>query len=64
MYDAIMTAADASDAVGSQGKIFHHVWQAAAALRSRGKLVALGKHIQYPVVAIRGDGHTIKAALL
>jgi len=54
-YDPIMTEADASDVVGGQGNIFHSVWQAAAALRSSGKLLALGKHIQCPVVAIHGD---------
>lgn len=55
MYDPIMTEADASDVVGGQGTLFHRVWQAAAALRSNGALLALAQHIQCPVVAIQGD---------
>jgi pimeloyl-ACP methyl ester carboxylesterase len=55
MYDPIMTEADEADPVSSQGNIFQSVWEAAAELRSRGKLLALGKHIQCPVVALHGD---------
>jgi pimeloyl-ACP methyl ester carboxylesterase len=55
MYDPITTAADASDVVGGQGAMFYRVWQAAAALRSNGELLALAKRIQCPVVAIHGD---------
>jgi pimeloyl-ACP methyl ester carboxylesterase len=55
MYDPIMTEVDASNTVDGQDTIFHRVWQAAAALCSRGKLLALGQHIQCPVIAIHGD---------
>ena len=35
--------------------IYHNVWKQASELRSSGKLLALGKKIRCPVVAIHGD---------
>jgi len=44
-----------SEVIGWQYDIYKGVWEDAAELRSSGKLVALGKQIQCPVVAIHGD---------
>lgn len=54
-YDPIMDESDAFDSVGAQGDVFQPVWQEAAELRRSGKLLALGKHIGCPVVAIHGN---------
>ena len=51
-YDPIMHK---SEAIDYQAEIFHNVWKDAAALRSSGKLLKLGKYIKCPVVAIHGD---------
>jgi pimeloyl-ACP methyl ester carboxylesterase len=54
-YDPIEEAAHDFDIVDYRVDIFLKVWPEAAALRSSGKLVKLGKKIQCPVVAIHGD---------
>lgn len=54
-YDPIMDESDAFDLVGTQGDVFQPVWQEAVELRRSGQLLALGKHIRCPVVAIHGD---------
>jgi pimeloyl-ACP methyl ester carboxylesterase len=54
-YDPITDESDAFDSVGTQGDVFQPVWKEAAELRRSGQLLALGKHIKCPVVAIHGD---------
>jgi pimeloyl-ACP methyl ester carboxylesterase len=54
-YDPIKDEPDASDSVGSQGDIFQCVGKEAEELRRSGQLLALGKHIRCPVVAIHGN---------
>ena len=54
-YDLIPDASKERDLIDVQGDIFHKVWSEAEELRSSGKLLALGKTIQCPVVAIQGD---------
>ena len=54
-YDSIMNE---SEVVDYQVGIFQGVWKDAAELRRSGKLLALGKHITCPVVAIHGDYDT------
>lgn len=44
-----------NDVIACQFNIYESVWPEAAELRSSGKLLALGKQIQCPVVAIHGD---------
>lgn len=44
-----------SDVIEYQYDIFENVWKEAEELRRSGKLVALGKKIRCPVVAIHGD---------
>ncbi len=44
-----------SEVIGYRYDIYEGVWKDATELRSSGKLVALGKQIQCPVVAIHGD---------
>ena len=44
-----------SEIIECQYGIYRSVWEDAQELRSSGKLVALGRHIQCPVVAIHGD---------
>jgi pimeloyl-ACP methyl ester carboxylesterase len=54
-YDPIETGAETAAMIKPQGEIFHRVWTTAAEWRSNGTLLALGKHIQCPVVALHGD---------
>lgn len=54
-YDPISQASHDVDAVDYRLDIFQRVWPEAAALRSSGKLLDLGKQILCPVVAIHGD---------
>jgi pimeloyl-ACP methyl ester carboxylesterase len=54
-YDPIMDESDALDSVGAQGDVFQPVWQEAAELRRSGKLLAIGKQIRCPAVAIHGN---------
>jgi len=54
-YDPIPDTSDESDSVGTQGDLFQWVWGEAAELRRSGELLALGKQIVCPVVAIHGD---------
>lgn len=54
-YEAIPHEAEESDLIQKRWDIFQSVWQTAAQLRKSGKLLALGKHIQCPVIAIHGD---------
>jgi pimeloyl-ACP methyl ester carboxylesterase len=54
-YDPIETGADTASMLTPQGEIFHKVWATAAEWRRNGTLLALGKHIQCPVVAVHGD---------
>lgn len=51
--EAICSAVPACDA--SSGEIFQGVWKDAALMRRRGELLALGKKIRCPVVAIHGS---------
>jgi pimeloyl-ACP methyl ester carboxylesterase len=44
-----------NEVIECQFDIFENVWKEAENLRSSGKLVALGRQIQCPVVAIHGD---------
>jgi len=54
-YDPIETGAETAAMINPQGEIFHRVWATAAEWRSNGTLLALGTHIQCPVVAVHGD---------
>ena len=54
-YDPIGTGADTAAMITPQGEIFHRVWTTAAEWRRNGTLLALGTHIQCPVVAVHGD---------
>jgi pimeloyl-ACP methyl ester carboxylesterase len=54
-YDRVVDASGASDVAGVRSDVYQGVWPDAAALRRSGKLLALGKCIQCPVVAIHGD---------
>ncbi|MGC9522852.1 MAG: alpha/beta fold hydrolase [Anaerolineae bacterium] len=47
--------ADEADAIGPRGDVFQGVWATAAELRRSGALLALGRRIACPVVAIHGD---------
>jgi pimeloyl-ACP methyl ester carboxylesterase len=44
-----------SESIGLQGDIYQKVWAEAAQLRRSGRLLALGRQIQCPVLAIHGD---------
>jgi pimeloyl-ACP methyl ester carboxylesterase len=44
-----------SEVIAVQHSVFQGVWEQAAALRSSGRLLELGKRIRCPVVAIHGD---------
>jgi pimeloyl-ACP methyl ester carboxylesterase len=54
-YDPISDEADAADHVGLRGDLFQSVWEQAAEMRRSGRLLALGRQLQCPVVAIHGD---------
>jgi pimeloyl-ACP methyl ester carboxylesterase len=61
-FGELMTVADSYDlqddtdaTVACRAKIFRGVWPQASQLRSSGKLLATGKNIRCPVVAIHGD---------
>jgi pimeloyl-ACP methyl ester carboxylesterase len=61
-FGALFSKADAYDPIkykpdvfDYQVDIFQSVWKDAAELRRSGKLLALGKHIKCPVIAIHGD---------
>src|SRR5271165_569270 len=54
-YDPIPAVSDTEDMVGIQGETFQRVWDDAAKLRRSGELLAFGKSIQCPVVALHGD---------
>lgn len=55
-YDALPSAASDHDGMVSvQDDIHQRVWADAQALRRSGALIALGKHIECPVIAIHGD---------
>jgi pimeloyl-ACP methyl ester carboxylesterase len=54
-YDPIVTVAEAAETITPSGEVFHKVWPTAAAWRRNGTLLALGTHIQCPVVAVHGD---------
>jgi pimeloyl-ACP methyl ester carboxylesterase len=61
-FGELMTIADSFDllddydtTVTLRGNIFQRVWPQASQLRSNGKLLAVGKDIHCPVVAIHGD---------
>jgi pimeloyl-ACP methyl ester carboxylesterase len=51
-YDPIV---DKSEPIDCQIEIFQSVWKEALELRRSGKLLELGKQIEWPVVAIHGD---------
>lgn len=54
-FDPIPDESRKSDLIDVKGDIFHKVWKEAAELRRKGKLLALGKDIKCPVIAIQGD---------
>ncbi len=61
-FGALFSKADAydpieheSDIIDFQPEVFQSVWREAANLRRSGKLLALGKQIRCPVLAIHGD---------
>ena len=54
-YDPIVTVAEAVETITPAGEVFHNVWPTAAEWRRNGTLLALGTHIQCPVVAVHGD---------
>lgn len=51
-YDPII---DESEVIDFDVDMFQNVWKEASELRRSGKLLELGKHIKFPVVAIHGD---------
>jgi pimeloyl-ACP methyl ester carboxylesterase len=51
-FDPIM---DRSDPIDHNAAIYQRVWREAAEVRNSGRLLALGKHIECPVVALHGD---------
>ena len=53
--DALDPIPDTEEPVECRADIFEAVWKQAAELRRSGKLLALGKRIECPVVAIHGD---------
>lgn len=54
-YDPLVTGDEAAEATSPSGAVFQGVWPTAAAWRRDGTLLALGAHIQCPVVAFHGD---------
>ena len=54
-YAPVSAAPESGAPVGPRGDIYRQVWEAAAALRSSGKLLALAAQVRCPVVAIHGD---------
>lgn len=54
-YDPIPAASQKPDRIDLQGNIFQAVWNDAARMRRSGQLLALGKCIECPVIAIHGD---------
>ena len=54
-YDPLPDAAEEAERAAAQGDIFQGVWTAAAEMRKSGELLAFGKRIRCPVVAIHGD---------
>jgi pimeloyl-ACP methyl ester carboxylesterase len=61
-FGALMSAADSynplpgdGEEISVQADINQRVWSAAAAMRTSGELLRLGKQIRCPVVAIHGD---------
>ncbi|MFH1143781.1 MAG: alpha/beta hydrolase [Candidatus Eisenbacteria bacterium] len=53
-YDPLPLPPD-PDPIEVRGELFRTVWEEAAAMRSSGELLALGRHIRCPVTAIHGD---------
>jgi pimeloyl-ACP methyl ester carboxylesterase len=53
--DSFKPLPDNAEQIPVQWEIHQRVWSAAAAMRSRGELLRLGKQIRCPVVAIHGD---------
>jgi len=54
-YDPIASRVETAERIGPRADIFSGVWREAAQLRRSGGLLALGKEIKCPVVAIHGD---------
>lgn len=54
-YDPVLRASHECESVDYRVDIFLRVWPEATALRSSGKLLAIGRKIGCPVVAIHGD---------
>ncbi len=54
-YDPTLDAPEEADRVELQGDVFQGVWNDAAEMRRNGGLLALGKRIECPVIAIHGD---------
>ena len=54
-YNPITYESDESTALDFRADIFHSVWPDGAILRSSGKLLEFGRHIECPVIAIHGD---------
>ncbi len=53
--DAYAPVAQHVEPVGLRGDIYRQVWEAAAALRRSGELLALAGQLRCPVIAIHGD---------
>jgi pimeloyl-ACP methyl ester carboxylesterase len=54
-YDPIPDVREDGDRIDLQGNIFQEVWNDAAEMRRSGDLLAPGKRIECPVIAIHGD---------
>ncbi|MDH4318541.1 MAG: alpha/beta hydrolase [Desulfobulbaceae bacterium] len=54
-YELIPLEAEESNLIEKRWDIFQSIWETAAQLRKSGELLALGKHIQCPVIAVHGD---------
>jgi pimeloyl-ACP methyl ester carboxylesterase len=55
VYDPVESRTAEADRIGPSGDVFHAVWQEASGLRRRGELLALGRKIECPVIAIHGE---------
>ncbi len=54
-FEPIPIESKKSDLIDVKGDIFHKVWNEADELRRSGKLLAIGKDINCPLIAIHGD---------
>ncbi len=54
-YDPVEGAFEGTDLIGPRADVFQGVWEEAARLREQGDLLALGRRVTCPVLAIHGD---------